>query len=258
MKKLSVVIATFNEVHNIERCLRSIGDIADEIIVVDGESTDDTVNIARKLGARVISTTNKAMFHTNKQMAMDEATCDWVLQLDADEVVDDELKKEIRMLKQKSSNMAAYFIRRKNFFLGRFLTKGGQYPDMVIRLYRNGKARLPQADVHEQMQVDGEVGIIEGHLLHYNAPTFHRYITNANRYTSLTAEALMENGVKLTLKNDIYYLAIKPMIVFLKIFIRHKGFYDGFPGFVFALFSGLHHSLAYMKLGDLYRNESSH
>lgn len=258
MKKLSVVLATFNEAQNIERCLRSINDIADEIIVVDGESTDDTVKIARKLGARLISTTNKAMFHTNKQMAMDEATGEWVLQLDADEVVDDELRKEIALIKIKGSDKAAYFIRRKNFFLGRFLTKGGQYPDMVIRLYRNGKARLPQADVHEQMQVDGEVGVIGGHLLHYNAPTFHRYITNANRYTSLTATVLKDSGVKLSLKNDVYYLAIRPMIVFMKIFIRHKGFYDGFPGFVFALFSGLHHSMAYMKLGDLYRNESSH
>lgn len=258
MKKLSVVLATFNEAQNIERCLRSVSDIADEMIVVDGESTDETVNIAKKLGARVISTTNKVMFHTNKQMAMDEATGEWVLQLDADEVVDDELKKAISRLKQKGSDKSAYFIRRKNFFLGRFLTKGGQYPDMIIRLYKNGQAHLPQADVHEQMLVNGEVGIIDGHLLHYNAPTFQRYLTNANRYTSLTAESLKAGGVSMTITNDIDYLLVKPILKFMSIFFRHKGFYDGFPGLVFALFSGLHHSLAYMKLGDLYRNESSH
>jgi glycosyltransferase involved in cell wall biosynthesis len=254
---LSVVMATFNEEENIERCLKAIKDIADEIVVVDGSSTDKTRSIAQKLGARVIKTSNKPIFHINKQMAIDEATSDLILQLDADEVVDEEMKLAIKDIKGGRASYNAYYLKRKNYFLGKFLTKGGQYPDMVIRLFLKGKAKLPQLDVHEQMVVEGEIGTLGGHLLHYNAPTFYRYITNANRYTSLTANKLKSEKVTLSIGHDVYYLCIKPASVFLTIFFRHKGFYDGFPGFVFALFSGLHVALAYMKLGDLYRYENS-
>lgn len=256
--KFSVVLATHNEAANIKPCLAAIKDIADEIIVVDGESTDETVKLAKGMGAKVIQTTNKPMFHTNKQMAMDAATGDWILQLDADEVVDEELKKFIKHILEKDSDYSAFWIKRKNWFLGTFLKKGGQYPDPVIRFYKRGKAYLPQKDVHEQMEVEGTVGWAEGHLLHYNAPTFARYITNANRYTTQTAKRLKEQGVRLSLANDLLYLIWKPVITFMKLYFRHKGFVDGFPGYVFALFSGLHYAIAYMKLGDLYRNETKH
>jgi glycosyltransferase involved in cell wall biosynthesis len=253
--KFSVVLATHNEEANIEACLSAVRDIADEMIVVDGESTDSTVALAKKMGAKVIQTTNKPMFHTNKQMAMDAAMGDWILQLDADEVADDELIRFIKKISKEESEFSAFWIKRKNYFLGTFLKKGGQYPDPVIRLYKKGKAYLPQKDVHEQMEVDGKIGWAEGHLLHYNAPDFSRYITNANRYTTQTAKKLKEQGVALNLWNDFVYLIWKPKITFLKLFFRHKGFVDGFPGLVFALFSGLHHAIAYMKLGDLYREE---
>lgn len=256
--RLSVVLATFNEAENIGRCLEAVKDIAFEIIVVDGDSTDNTRKIARSLGARIIKTTNKPNFHINKQMAMNEAVGEWVLQLDADEVVDGEMKQAIGDILQQGSDYNAFYLKRKNFFLGRFLTKGGQYPDMVIRLYTNGKAQLPQQDVHEQMEVTGEVGILSGHLEHFNAPSFKRYITNANRYTSLTAASMQQSQVKLSFRNDFIYLIWLPKVTFLKLYFRHKGYQDGFPGFVFALFSGLHHALSYMKLGDLKRNESRH
>lgn len=255
---LSVVLATFNEEEHLPKCLESVKDNADEIVVVDGRSTDDTQKIAKKFGARVISTTNKPMFHTNKQMAIDKAKGSWILQLDADEEVDDELKQFIRKLLDDGDSFEGYWIKRKNFFLGRFLTKGGQYPDPVIRLFKHGKGSLPQKSVHEQIQIDGQVGWAEGHLMHYNAPTFSRYIDNANRYTSLTATELKSKKVSMNFFNDLYYMLIKPLITFIQIYFRHRGYKDGFPGFVFALFSGIHHALAYMKLGDLYRYESSH
>ncbi len=253
MIHLSVVLAVHNEAACLARCLDSVKHIAGEIVVVDGESSDDTVAIAKSYNARVIETTNKAMFHTNKQMAMDAATGDWILQLDADEVVDDELCQFIQH-ELNNSSYAAFWIRRKNWFLERFLTKGGQYPDPVIRLYQKGRATLPQKSVHEQMVVDGEVGWANGHLLHYNAPTFKRYITNANRYSGLTAAELYKNNVRLTFVNDIQYLVLKPFTTFCTLFFRHRGYVDGFSGFVFALFSGLHHAIAYMKLGDIYRH----
>jgi hypothetical protein len=171
--------------------------------------------------------------------------------MDADEEVDSKLKKAIESLLKSESGNDGFWIKRKNMFMGRWLRKGGQYPDKVIRLFRNGMAKLPQKDVHEQMVVKGSVGEIGGHLMHYNAPDFGRYLTNANRYTSLTAKKLKEDGVEINLVSGIDYLAIKPLVTFIKIYFRHKGFVDGFPGFAFALFSGLHHFLAYLKLWEL-------
>lgn len=258
MKQLSVALATYNEGQNIGRCLEAVAKIAWEIIVVDGESTDNTVAIATKYGAKVIETTNKPMFHTNKQLAIDAAKGDWLLLLDADEVADENLVAQIKKCLENEPVENAFYIKRKNFFLGKWLTKGGQYPDKVIRLFKQGQAHLPQQSVHEQLAVNGKVGELQGHLWHYNAPTFRRYLNNANRYTQLTAMEMKTKGIQLNLFNDIWYLGIKPMIIFFTLYLRHRGYVDGFPGFVFALFSGLHVSLAYMKLGDLVRNESIH
>ncbi len=254
---ISVVLATYNEEKNIKRCLEAVNDWVDEMVVVDGSSTDQTRAIATQLGARVIKTTNKPNFHINKQMAMDKAEGDLILQLDADEVVDQDLKQFILDLHQQLQqdpekvSDSAWYLKRKNLLMGRWLKKGGQYPDPVIRLYLKGKARLPQEDVHEQMQVDGSTGWAQGHLLHYANPTFNDYWRKFNTYTSFKAQQLKEQGVRLNLLTSLDYLILKPIVTFLKLYLRHKGFIDGFPGFVFALFSGLHHHVAYLKLWEL-------
>jgi len=245
--KISVVLATFNEEKNLPRCLASVKPFADEIIVVDGSSDDNTRQIAKNFGARVIKTINRPMFHTNKQMAIEAATGDWILQLDADEEVETKLAKEIVEIAKTGSSFSAFVIKRKNFFLGRWLRKGGQYPDPMIRFFKHGKARLPQKSVHEQMEVEGKIGKFDGHLLHYTAPTLNRYLTNANRYTTLTAEELYQKRVGISIFNTIHYMVLKPAVTFLSLYVRHKGWLDGLPGFLFALFSGLHWPLAYMK-----------
>jgi glycosyltransferase involved in cell wall biosynthesis len=205
----SVVLTTHNEEANLKKCLSAVKSFSDEIIVVDGESTDGTVALAKSLGAKVISTTNKANFHINKQIAMDEAKGDLILQLDADEVVDEELASFIkRLITQKDSEIkeSAWWIKRRNYFMGQFLKKGGQYPDPVIRLYKKGKAKLPQKDVHEQMVVDGEVGWAEGHLLHYGNPSFSDYLRKFNTYTSFKAQQLLDKGVKISFLNSCSFL----------------------------------------------------
>ena len=191
---ISVVLATYNEEANLTRCLEAVKNFADEIIIVDGSSTDKTSSIAKKYDAKFIITTNKPNFHINKQMAMDKAKGDLVLQLDADEVVDAELAAFIKKIETGSLEQAinAWYLRRKNLFLGSFLKKGGQYPDPVIRLYRRGKAKLPQRDVHEQMAVDGQIGWAQGHLIHYSNPTFGDFLRKWNAYTSLKALQLDE------------------------------------------------------------------
>lgn len=250
--KLSVVYAVFNEEKMLAQSLESIKKIADELIIVDGNSTDNTVSIAKKYGARVISTSNKPIFHINKQMAMDAAIGDWILQMDADEVVDGQLQKSIMTVVDESSEeIAAYWLKRKNWFLATFLKKGGQYPDKVIRLYRKGKAYLPMKNVHEQMAVDGKVGDLNGHLLHYNSPTFADYLRKFNTYTSLTAQEWFDRGWRPNWKLALRYFWLQPFLTFFNIFIRHRGYVDSYPGFVFAAFSGLHFTVAYIKLWEL-------
>ncbi len=254
---ISVVLATHNEEKNLEKCLASVTNFADEIIVVDGESSDGTVQLATRLGAKVINTTNKPNFHINKQLAMDAANGDLILQLDADEVVDEKLTQFIQKLAHTTTDEVAWWIKRKNYFMGKFLQKGGQYPDPVIRLYRKGKAHLPQKDVHEQMVVDGKIGWADGHLLHYSNPTFAEYLRKFNTYTSFKAQQLFDSGVQITIVNSITFLFWKPVATFFSMYIRHKAFLtDGIPGFTFAVFSGLHHFIAYLKLWEMYDQRS--
>lgn len=249
---LSVVLAIHNEAGNLERCLESVKDLAMEIIIVDGESTDESVALAKKLGARVISTTNKSNFHINKQMAMDAAHGELVLQLDADEVVDTQLHAFISDLLSKPlpDEPKAWALKRKNYFFGRFLSKGGQYPDPVIRLYQNGFARLPQKNVHEQMEVDGRTEVADGHLLHYANPDFATYMRKFNTYTSFEAERVHANPEAQNFFLVRYWI-FKPVKTFFSLYLRHRGYVDGIAGFVFALMSALHHPFVYLKVKEL-------
>ena len=258
MKVFSVVLATHNEALNLETCLASIANLADEIVIVDGDSTDETTTIAKSYGARIISTTNKINFHINKQLAIDAATGELVLQLDADEVVDAELVSFLEQLKQKQQQQAlplqpvAWFLRRKNFLFGRWLSKGGQYPDPVIRLFKKGMAHLPQADVHEQMKVDGEIGTAPGHLLHYSYPTFADYVHKFNTYTSFSAIQLASASTKTATSPLVYrYFIGKPIVTFYSLYLRHRGYVDGMAGFVFAVMSALHHPFVYLKYWEI-------
>jgi glycosyltransferase involved in cell wall biosynthesis len=252
--KLSVAIATLNEQNNIDRCFKPLKGWADEIVLVDGESSDKTVALAEKYGANVTVSANKPIFHINKQMAIDKCRGDWILQLDADEVVTKKLKKEIDKIISSDTKFNAFWIKRKNLFLGRWLKKSGQFPDPVIRLFKNGKARLPCKSVHEQIEVDGNVGWLENPMDHYSNPTFSEYLKRSNRYTSLTAQEMIEEKIKPGLGQFLKAVFMCKKTFFL-IFFRHKGFVDGFPGFIFALFSGLHFITSYIKFWELHQQK---
>jgi glycosyltransferase involved in cell wall biosynthesis len=272
--KLSVVLATRNEETNIARCLESVKSLADEIIVVDEFSEDRTREIAKKMGAKVFKEEHHENFHITKQKAIDLATGDWILQLDADETVTPELAEEIKevivnptqskvsklfarhqkavetrdgKIGVKTGEIVAFFIPRRNIFLGEPLIHAGVYPDAVIRLFKKGKAYLPAKSVHEQMVIKGEVGWLTKDLLHYDSPTLSRYLVRANRYTDLTASDMSSREVSRNLPTLIYYTMFRPVGVFFNLFIRHKGFLDGIRGFLWSIFSALHFSLAYFK-----------
>jgi glycosyltransferase involved in cell wall biosynthesis len=254
-KTLSVAIATFNEENNITRCLDSVNDWVDEIIIVDGQSADRTPTLAQSYSkVTLISTPNVIMFHQNKQKAIDHCHGKWILQLDADEEVSSDLKKEIQTLITQpidSVKENGFWINRRNYFLGRFLKKGGQYPDPTIRLYKNGKAHLPCQSVHEQAKVTGSIGHLTSDLLHYADPSFTRYLSRFNRYTTLIAQDLLNSRQSIGFLPLINYYLFKPISWFFLAYLRHRGYVDGFPGFVFAFFSALRFPVAYTKLWEL-------
>lgn len=243
--KISVALATFNEEKNLSACLNSVKGLADEIMIVDGSSTDKTVEIARKYGAKVIVTDNPPIFHINKQKAINVCTGDWILQLDADEQVTPSLHNEIPKT-VAATCLDGFWLSRKNYFLGRYLTKGGQYPDYTLRLYRREKGKLPCKSVHEQAEVEGQLGYLKNDLLHYPYPNFSEYLNKANRYAKLFAADYHFQKVRTDFWGWLKYLFIIPKITFLKIYFRHKGFVDGFPGLVFALYSAVVRMTAYI------------
>ncbi len=250
MDTISVVLAVYNEEEKLPECLNSIKSLASEIVIVDGGSTDRTVEIAKKFNAQVIhAKDNPQNFHINKNIAIDAASKDWILQLDADEVVSQALAEEIRgALRKKEIN--GYWIPRKNLFLGRYLTKGGQYPDYTLRYYRRGMGRLPGKDVHEQAVVKGRIGYLKNSLLHSRDKNFSIYLERFNRYTDLLAMQLEEAKFPINPLTFINYILIKPLFWFIKSYIRHRGYVDGFPGFVFALFSSFRFPVTYFKIWE--------
>ncbi len=273
--RLSVVLATRNEEENIGRCLSSVKDIADEIIIFDEYSTDNTREIAEKYGAKVYLEEHHEIFHITKQKALEKAKGEWILQLDADEVVTPDLAEEIvsvvvhqslatnhnslfyrhqKLIEQRDGpigksmgDIVGYFIPRRNMFLGKPLIHAGVYPDGVIRLVKNGFAKFPQKSVHEQIELDGRVGWLNGDLLHYDSPTLKRYFARLNRYTDLHAEELKVKEVPRNLFSFLQFTIHKPLITFLSLYLRHKGFLDGVNGFLWSLFSSWHFPIAYFK-----------
>lgn len=282
MKKLSVVLATRNEENNIADCLDSVSTIADELIVVDEDSEDRTREIAERMGAKVYKVEHEPIFHKTKQKALDKASGDWILQLDADERVTPELADEIRkviempdseILSRKASSdkehlfqrheaayedmygkigkdtdeVVAFLLPRKNYFIGKPLIHAGVYPDPAIRLVKRNKAHFPAKSVHENMAIDGKVAWLYCDLEHHDSPTINRYIKRMNRYTDLKAEEFADNKLAKSIINLMYYSTLKPKLVFLKLYFRHGGYKDGIRGFLWSAFSSMHFPLAYYK-----------
>ena len=245
--KISAALTTFNEEKNIVDCIISLKTFADEIIVVDGTSSDRTAELAKREGARVIMTANKPMFHINKNMAFKNCQSEWIFYIDADERVSRELARELKDVIERNPPENGFWVNRKNWFLGGFLTKGGAYPDPVIRFFRRGTGVLPEKSVHEQVKIEGKVGHLKNDLLHLADPTFERYLKRADRYTDLTARELRKKNPGRGIWPIFYYMVLKPVLTFINIYFRHKGYVDGFRGFVWALFSSAHHFYAYVK-----------
>lgn len=147
----------------------------------------------------------------------------------------------------KNDEIVGYFIPRRNFLMGKPIIHGGVYPDGVIRLVRNGKARFPQKSVHEQIQLDGRVAWLSGDLLHYDYPTLKQYLKLSNRYSDLMAKEMREQGLSKNPLSFLLYIIFKPLYTFCSLYFRHLGILDGAPGFIWSFFSAARFPIAYFK-----------
>ena len=250
--KISATIITFNEENNIREAINSVL-WADEILVVDSESSDKTVEIAEPLGAKII--TQKWLgFSKQKQFAVDNAEFDWVFSLDADERVSSELKDEILELKNSKNHADGYKIPRLSFYMNRPIKHGGWYPDWQIRFFDRRKAKWKDVVIHEsiQMSENSELGKLNGDILHYtikNAAEHHKMI--GTRYAPLAARQMFEGGKK----TSSFKVITAGLTAFLQTYILKLGFLDGFPGFCIARFAAHHAFLKYLLLWEMQNSE---
>jgi glycosyltransferase involved in cell wall biosynthesis len=251
---LSVCIITLNEEVNIGRTLESVRAIADEIIVVDSGSTDQTVALARARGARVFTEAWKG-FAAQKNSALAKATCDWILSLDADEEVSPGLAASIQALLRsgQTPKFAGYKMNRRNMYMGRWIKHSGYYPDPKLRLIKRGVAEFELRAVHEDMKMPGPLGHLDGDLIHHAYPTLENFIEHANRYSSLGAGMVVEKGPA---RFSFFNIVVRPAVRFLYSYFFRLGFLDGREGLLVLMTHASYVSWKYAKAWEMSKSSS--
>jgi len=241
--KISAVIITYNEEDRLPDALASLEGVADEIVVVDSFSTDRTTEIARAAQAKVWQNRFED-YGRQKNFAMAKAGHEWVLNLDADERISPELKRAIVQLKEGGvpEGKAAFAVRRRTFYLGRWIRHSGWYPDRKVRLFRRDAASW-QGRIHERLEVAGEVANLPGDMLHFTYRDIGDHVRRLDRYSAFQAEEIVKQG-----RRCLYArLLVLPAVTWLRHYVWKTGFLDGFPGLVIALVSSWGTAMKYMK-----------
>jgi glycosyltransferase involved in cell wall biosynthesis len=243
MPKLSVILITRNEAANIAACLESVA-WADEIVVVDSGSTDETPAICRRY-TQNLTVTDWPGFGPQKNRALDRATGDWVLTIDADERVTPELRAEIEQVLQ-APDADAYELPRLSSYLGQAMRHGGWWPDHVTRLFRRGSARFSEARVHETLQVTGRTGRLKQHLIHHPFRSLDQVIGKMDSYSTAAAAGMAERGRSAGLTSAVLH----GLFAFLRTYVLRAGFLDGRLGFVLAVSNAEGAYYKYLKLAE--------
>ena len=241
MVKVSATIITLNEEKNIGRAMESLR-CCEEVVVVDSGSTDRTILLAKQRGARVI-VHDWAGYAQQKNFAAEQAANDWVLSMDADEALGEELEAEILTLKGEGFSVDGYSVPRLAQYLGKWIRHSGWYPDRKVRLYDRRKGSWAGEYVHESVVVNGQVAELEGNLLHFTCDSLSAHLRTLDRYTTLAAQELIAGGRR----RPAYRLAIDPAWTFVRTYIVHRGFLDGYEGFTIAYMAALYTFLKYAK-----------
>lgn len=250
MQNLSLVIITFNEEKNIERCLQSVQSVVDEIIIVDSFSTDKTIEICQKYNTTIIQ--QKWLGYSDqKNLGNHKSSNDYILSLDADEALSETLIQSILELK-KNGFKGAYSFNRLNNYCGKWIKHTAWYPDKKLRIWNKNEGQW-KGDIHEEITFDTDIKNhhIKGDLLHYSFYSIEEHINVINKFSSSKAEALYRKRKKV----NLFKLLLKPLLKFFIIYIIKRGFMDGYYGYVISKNSAFSDHLKFVKLRELYKNE---
>ncbi|MFH0736048.1 MAG: glycosyltransferase family 2 protein [bacterium] len=247
IEKLSAIIIAKNEEANIKRCIKSLINCIDDIVViVDNSSTDNTLEVVNSFNVNCIRADWMGYAKT-KEFAIDKTKYNWILWIDADECLTEELKTELTKLKNTKTENTAFKVARKAYFLGRWIKHCGWYPGYVPRLFNKNESSFNNNQVHEQLITNGPIGVLKNDLEHYTDPNIYHYFEKFNKYTTLAANEMDIKSKKIN-RTDII---LRPLFLFVKMYFFRLGFLDGFPGFVLSVFSANYVFTKYCKLWEL-------
>jgi glycosyltransferase involved in cell wall biosynthesis len=244
---LSAIVITRNEAHNLHDCLQSMHGLVDEIVVVDSQSTDATVVIAQEHGATVAQPADWPGFGPQKNRALDMATCDWVLSIDADERVTPELADEIKLVLQTGHAHVAYKVPRLSSYCGKFIHHAGWQPDYVLRLFKRGTAKFSDDLVHERVVSDQKVVALQNHLLHYSYLNFSQVLSKVDAYSSASAKQAFARGKRSSVAGALGHGAW----AFFRTYVIRRGFLDGAHGLALSISNAETSYYKYLKLWQM-------
>lgn len=243
---LSAIVITRNEAKNLHDCLQSLRGLVQEIVVVDSQSTDETIEIAQRFGAKISQPADWPGFGPQKNRALELATCDWVFSIDADERITPELAKEIERVIQSNPEHAAFEVPRLSWYCGKFIRHGGWHPDYVLRLFKRGSARFSDDLVHEKLKTSDDVQIkqLKNSLLHYSFQNFSQVLDKVDRYSTASAVQMFRAGKRSSLGKAIGH----GVWAFIRTYLLKKSCLDGAQGFALAVSNAEGTYYRYMKL----------
>lgn len=248
VNSVTVVVSTFNSEEKIEACLKSVS-WAQEIIVVDGTSSDKTLDIVKKYTSKIFVRPNNKMLNINKNFGFSKASGKWILSLDSDERATPELAEEIKKI-IGNSRPSGYRIPRKNIIFGKWMEHTGWYPDLQLRLFKRGKGRFPEEHVHEMIKIDGEVGQLSSDIIHHNYDSISQFLQKLGTiYGPNEAEQLIKKGYVFDWKDAIRF----PVKEFLSRFFAREGYKDGFHGLMLSLLMSFYHFIVFSYIWEKHK-----
>lgn len=249
-KALSVVISVFNGEKYLDDCLKSVA-FAQEIIVVNNSSTDKTLEVARKYTDKIFTRPNNLMLNINKNFGFSKATSDWIFCLDVDEQITPELAKEIKAeIQNPKPEMNGYWVPRKNIIFGKWIEHTGWYPDLQLRLFKRGKGKFSEEHVHEMVKIEGEVGHLNEHILHYNYDSISQFLQKLGTiYGPNEADQFLKRGYNFDWRDAIRF----PVKEFLSRFFAREGYRDGFHGLMLSLLMAFYHFIVFSYIWEKHK-----
>ncbi len=248
--KISACIITYNEEDRIEPAIISLEGVVDEIIVVDAFSTDKTPQIVQSYDVRFFQREWEG-YSNQKNFAISQAKYPWILSIDADERLSQELREEIIKIKENEPDFDGFSFKRKTFYLGKWIKHSGWYPDRKVRLFRKDSANWEGDFVHEKLVFNGKVKELKGELLHYSYRNLSDHVQRIEKYSTLASEKMLREGKR----SSYLKILILPFFTFFRDFIFHAGFLDGVQGLIISFFSSYYVFLKFAKLLELQRKK---